>query len=411
MVVTNRKGSHLKHALALAVLHSVCFASMANGATFLVEPGVPPVDPETVLVNQTLTATFKVSLFDLDDRNVEHPVTGVRSEEYILTAGDSGVITAVNVPNGFAIVRTRDSNKVTFTRLGGSPVASFTVTATIKYLSPSAVLLDKLITLSGTVLFQNGATENKAATVKANVATVTFVNTSRGADRVVSMRIDAKNRGTKTINVVVTPDGTSATIETKSPRLVGEAFFKNANGNDTRTTTVSGTKTLTIYGGDFPSRTPRDARLEATVGNGAVAATWEFTVFYVSMKAFTEGEVSDVLPPSVTNALGKRIVDGMNEATADPNNPGKHLLGHHVVTTGNANDKAYGAIVVQGRIVPKGMDRADFNMDTAYSRFSHFNMDRTIQAREYNREGCFDARLGVFRAVSGPMMHMMSLKM
>jgi len=219
------------------------------------------------------------------------------------------------------------------------------------------------------------------------------------------MKIDDKNRGTKTIDVVVAPEGTSATITIKGRgRLFGEAFFKDANGKDVLTTTAAGTKTLTLYGGSRFSREPRDAFLEATIGN-AVAEIWDFTVFYVRMQGFTEGEASAVLPATVTNYQGQKLIDRVNRALTDPNNPGKHLLGHHLVTPRGQDGEGYGAIIVRGQIVPSKMNRADFNISATRSRSGQFNMDRWIEAREYNRSGCFDAGLTGVDGVSSCKRH------
>jgi len=402
VVAKNRKGSHLKHAFAIAVLQTVFFAAMANGATFLIEPGVPPVDPDTVLVNQSLTATFKVSLFDLDDRNVEHPVTGVRSEEYVLTAGDSGIIAAIDVPAGFAMTRTRDGNKVTLTRLGGSPAVSFTIEAAIRYLSPSTAILDKIITLSGTVLLQDGTTTSKTAEAKATAAIVRFDNQSRGRDRVVTGKFGAVS-GVKEIDVAVQPDGVIARITIKGKRrelLAGSAAFLDAAGKDTKFVDVSGSKTLTLHGRDF-SRAPRDVFLEATIGD-AVGDRWEFTVIRVLLEAIVQGNVTAAMPATVRNFAGSSLRGMLLEDLEDVDNPNQHVLGAQLVTQRDRQRRGVGAVVIRGKIVPSGMDAIDFNNDRPQQRSTHFNLDRTIDAREYSGNGCFDDNIpGVIRAVAG----------
>ena len=192
-----------------------------------------------------------------------------------------------------------------------------------------------------------------------HVLKVELNNTSHNGDLVVSAKDTARDLpgGEKELEIAVSPATVSVVLELdRASGSSGSAVF-DSTGNDSRT--VIGTQTVKILGRDV-SDEPRNMQLVAKI-NTATSTTWDFTVFRVDPTPILVGDVTVVMPDSVTNSVGDKLNVLFQTPTA-----GNKDLGHKI-----ENDVvAYGGIVIRGKIVPSDMDKTDFN--TTHSRAESF---------------------------------------
>jgi hypothetical protein len=195
---------------------------------------------------------------------------------------------------------------------------------------------------------------------------------------VVSAKDDARGLpgGIKGLVVEISPEDEGATLTIRRTQgSTGSAVFQSTG---TPTMTVTNGQRVTILGGDVSDR-PRNLELEAHIG-GVVKAMWSFTVFQIATTAFDAGAVEEVLPPTAlknAGAGGATLLNAYKDTAR-----GESTLGHNFP----GRYGPFGGIVIQGRIVPTGMDRHDFNL--THSRTEGFNWHRSISERIYDESGC-----------------------
>jgi hypothetical protein len=216
----------------------------------------------------------------------------------------------------------------------------------------------------------------KTATME--VGHVDFNNNTRQGDKVVVSKGGALNLpgGKKQIEVKVTPAGTTAVLTIKRiAGTAGSAFF--AGG--TTSTTVTGTQNVTIFGGDLSSD-PRNLVVEVKIGE-TVRNTFIFTSFGVELTPFVAGASTQI--PAAAKTQGGTGAQSLKDLY-DANKPDKQF-GY---TIDAANGRIQGGIYHQGKVLPAGMNPADFGT----GRDNGFDGTRLITIRMYFPTDC----LGVF---------------
>ena len=253
---------------------------------------------------------------------------------------------------------------------------------------------------------------------------VSFVNTSRSGDTVVSAKDPDPKKGvpggTKELVVHVTPINKQAQLTIQSTPNTGTAFFDSAG--TLTTLPVNDGQKITIYGGAV-SKKPRDMAITSTIGGKKVPGRFDFTVFRVDVTPFVSGSAAAALPLKEAKANSGRRLVVTNKSGQTVKLSARSMLAYYqdlVTVNGNtvtdlpdgkADDRfqagqpdldrvghrhlddvlAYGGIVMKGTIVPAGMVQRDFSpkidpMGKQGKRES-FNWVRNVDARDLIYKG------------------------
>ncbi len=213
---------------------------------------------------------------------------------------------------------------------------------------------------------------------------VVIDNKSRGGDKVVVAK-DVANGipgGTKVFEVSVVPKGATATLiaaRTGAGSTAGSAVFNNGT-NELGVTGGDKPLTVTIEGRDTSDK-PQNMEIQYKIGNNVTSSGVKFTVFKVELAAFygVNETSADKIPASAKGEAGAGPETCRAIFDANKNN---HKFGFSDFAGGTAQ----GGIYFRGKILPAGMNPADFGT----GRPNGFDGKRVISHRWYKNDSLAD---------------------